>query len=137
MAGGPDGSKGPFPWVRPDFFQGVPEVLNAQEYVAAWYGVQVRTRNRRQDITVSTTAIAIDSYSRQRAKVIFSNTGSGSVVIDTNPSITYPNGIFLAAGGSAIIDMREDWQLIQDPFFAISTGGGTTIHTIETVFAGA
>jgi hypothetical protein len=137
MAGAPKDGVGPFPWVRPDFFAEAPQVLNAQEFVAAWYGVQVRTINRRQDITVSTAPIRIDTYPRQRAKAIWSNTGSGNVVIDANPQITYPNGIFLLPGMAVILDVREDWQLLQDEWWAISTGGGTTIHALEVVFAGA
>ena len=145
MAGAPKfppdgglGSNGPFGWVRPNFFEGVPQVLNAEEFVAAWYGVQVRTRNRRTDTTVSTTAIQLDAYPRQRAMAVFSNTGSNPCVIDANENISFPNGIYLNPGMAVIINIREDWQLIEDPFWGIVGGGGnTTIHCLEVVFAGA
>jgi hypothetical protein len=136
MAGSPPNNLGPSPFVRPDFFAGVPQPLQLLEMVAAWFGIDVRTVVRGKSTTVSTTGIAIDAYAGQRMGVIVSNTGAGNVVINHAATDTYPNGIMLLPGYSLSLNWQDDMQLVNYPLFAVSTGGGTTVHVWENVLSG-
>lgn len=109
-----------------------------QDINEAFYGAKIDTLPKESDFTIGTTAVALDSLIRRdciwRA---LSNTGTTTIAIALNNALTITTGIVIPSGGFLLMEWRVDGDLVNRPWFAISSGAGSTLHMIERFIAGA
>ncbi|HVI11030.1 MAG TPA: hypothetical protein VND65_22285 [Candidatus Binatia bacterium] len=109
-----------------------------QDILESFYGAKIDALPKESDFTIGTTAVPLDSLVRRdciwRA---LSNTGSTTIAISLQNSLTITTGIPIAPNGFLLMEWRVDQDLVNRPWFAISSAAGGTLHMIERFIAGA
>ena len=109
-----------------------------QDINQAFYGAKIDTLPKESDFTIGTTAVALDSLIRRdciwRA---LSNTGTTTIAISLQQSLTITTGIVIPANALLLMEWRVDGDLVNRPWFGISSAGGGTLHMLERYIAGA
>lgn len=114
-----------------------PVIARDARFLSDWYfEAAIRTRPFEGDYSVGTAALAITQTARQRTGLLISNTGAANAAIGFSLGVTITTGILLLPGGSLCQWWFKDGDLCLWPMFAISAGGGTTLHVVESVLDG-
>lgn len=114
-----------------------PVIARDARFLFEWYfEAAARVRPAEFDYSIGTSAVLVTSTARQRIGAIFSNTGSGNIAIGFNNGVTITTGILLLPGGTLTQRWFFDSDLLIYPMYAISSGGGSTLHVVESALDG-
>lgn len=84
--------------------------------------------------TVGTGVTSLLNNNADRLELIFFNNGTVDVVIWNNSSVSATLGIrVVSSGGFVVFKVRDDFTLVGEPWFGISTGAAQQIAITEVV----
>lgn len=114
-----------------------PVTARDARFLFEWFfEAAARFRPAEYDYSVGTSAIQVTSTQRQRVGAIFSNTGAANIAIGFSNGVTITTGILLLPGGTLTQRWFFDSDLLIYPMWAISSGGGSTLHVVESALDG-
>lgn len=84
--------------------------------------------------TVQLTAGVILQGNPDRVGLVFINLGANDVYIALNSAVSATNGIKVgASGGSATLNVRDDFTLVSRTWYGIASGGTSAIYILEEI----
>lgn len=110
----------------------MPPVLALNEMLVELFGVKTSPRINPVNTAVPTSVVPILRNDPQRLSFVVFNLGANSVYIGPENQVSTTRGIYLAPnGGSVSLIWDRDFELCSHDWYAIASGGASTIFTLE------
>ena len=106
----------------------------AHDIIQERFGVKTSYNEQPEVAQIETTVTKILSYNPNRLAVVIVNTGANNVYLAPSRIVAVGQGILLTAnGGSATLNILEDFDLANMEWFGIADGAASTCYVNEVV----
>lgn len=109
------------------------QILGAAAQLAAReFGFEFRVRER--NLSVGVSQITVLKNQPDRTSILLINTGTTTITLSTRSPVASGSGIILASnGGSFSANVRDDAITPAWTWYAIGSGAGGSIQTLEVI----